>query len=71
MKQTLESKGWVMYYECISPCAKQHFNHPDKPGYEIRTKFKKQTFSILLNNNIIAGPFWGYTLEEKLLIHIN
>jgi hypothetical protein len=67
MKEALQSKGWVMFYECVMPCAKQQYNHPDKPGYEIRVKPKRQTFSILYQNNIVAGPFWGYQLEEKLL----
>jgi hypothetical protein len=72
MKQVLESKGWVMYYECVVPCGhKQYFNHPEKNGYEIRAKVKNNTFSILLNNMVIAGPFWGFEIEEKLLKYAN
>lgn len=67
MKQVLESKGWVMYYDCLTCGHKQYFNHPDKKGYEVRAKVKNNTFSILLNNLIIAGPFWGYEIEQKLL----
>jgi hypothetical protein len=68
MREALEAKGWVMYYECILTCGhKQYFNHPDKKGYEIRSKIKNNTFSILLNNMIIAGPYWGFEIEEKLI----
>ena len=67
MKQVLESKGWIMYYECVLMCGhKQYFNHLDKKGYDIRAKVKNNTFSILLNNMIIAGPFWGFEIEQKL-----
>lgn len=71
MKQVLESKGWVMYYECASCGHKQYFKNQKKPGYEIRAKVKNNTFSILLNNMIIAGPFWGFEIEEKLLKYAN
>ncbi len=67
MKAILEAKGWVMYYECFVPCAKQYFNHPGKKGYEVRVKTKNKTFSILLNNMMIAGPFMAYELEQKLI----
>ena len=71
MKQILENNGWKMYHECIVPCGhKQYFNHPDKKGFEVRAKVKNNTFSILLNNLIIAGPFWGYEIEQKLLQHV-
>jgi hypothetical protein len=66
MKEVLEAKGWIMYYDCITCGHKQYFNHPDKKDYEIRAKKNNNTFSILLNEMIIAGPFWGYELEEKL-----
>lgn len=71
MKEVLASKGWVMVYECWSCGHKQYFRHPEKTGYEIRIKNKNKTFSILLNNTIIAGPFWGFELEEKLLKYAN
>jgi hypothetical protein len=67
MKQLLESKGWVMYYSCDFCGGKQYFKNNDKAGYEVRTRIKNNTFTIMLNNRIIAGPFWGYELEEKLL----
>ena len=66
MKQILEAKGWVKYYECNTCGHKQFYKNVNNPGYEIRTRVKNNTFSILLNNMIIAGPFWGYQLEEKI-----
>jgi hypothetical protein len=67
MKQVLEANGWVMFHEC-NTCVghRQYFKKEAKPGYEIRTRTKNNTFSILLNNMVIAGPFWGYELESKL-----
>jgi hypothetical protein len=63
MKQLLNENGWVMYHECIT-CAghRQFYKNDTKPGYEVRIKTKNQTFSILLNNLVIAGPFWGYQI---------
>jgi len=66
MKTKLIAMGWTMFHECVSPCAKQHFNRPDKPSYEIRVRTKNKTFSILLNNMVVSGPHWEYQLEEKL-----
>jgi len=66
MKTKLIAMGWVMYYECLNPCYKQQFNHPDKKGYEVRVRTKRKTFSILQNNMVIAGQFWAAQLEEKL-----
>ncbi|MDF2381331.1 hypothetical protein JMG10_07635 [Nostoc ellipsosporum NOK] len=48
----------------------QHFSHPEKPGYEIRTRLRSNTFSILLKNHIVGGPFWGYQIEQKLTEHV-
>lgn len=67
MKEYLESKGWVMFYECKLPCGfKQHYSNAGKLGYEIRTRPKNNTFSIMLQNQVIAGPFWGYQIGEKM-----
>lgn len=71
MRKVLEGMGWRMYYECVQTCGhKQFFTHDGKPGYEVRTKISTNTFSILLNNHVIAGPFWGYQVEEKLTKHL-
>lgn len=66
MKETLEGNGWTMYYECQTCGHKQYFSNPSYAGYEVRVRQKKQTFSIVLNNLIIGGPFWAYQLEEKM-----
>jgi hypothetical protein len=55
-----------MYYECINPCAKQYFSNPSYKGYEVRVKTRKKTFSILLDNEVIAGPAYEYQLLPKL-----
>lgn len=72
MKEVLIANGWKMYHEC-NTCAghRQYFNHSGKPGYEVRTKTKNNTFSILLKNAIVAGPFWGYQMADKLKQYVN
>lgn len=70
MKQTLISLGWEMYYECLNKCGgKQYFTNELWPKYEVRTRVKSNTFSILLENKVIAGPFMGYVLKEKINEH--
>lgn len=66
MKEQLIALGWVMYYECITPCAKQYFNNTAYPGYEVRIRTRKKTFSIVLNNQIIGGTYQYTQLIEKL-----
>lgn len=66
MKDQFIALGWIMYYECVTPCAKQYFTNPAFPGYEIRVRTRKQQFSIVLDNNIVGGPFYNYQLTEKL-----
>lgn len=70
MKELLTANGWVMYYQCKCSGGRQQWSNNDKPGYEVRTKTKNGTFSILLKNTIIGGPFWGYQLEEKLKLYV-
>lgn len=67
MKEVLIAQGWIIYHEC-NTCGghRQYFKNKEKPGYEVRCRIRNNTFSILLNNAIIAGPFWGYQLAEKL-----
>lgn len=67
MTEALTTRGWVKYYDClVCNTLVQFFNHPDKNGYEVKVKPKKNTFSLIIDNRIIAGPFWGYQLEEKM-----
>lgn len=65
MKELLLSKGWVMYYECTLRCGhKQWYNNTQHIGYEVVVK--GQTFTLQLNNQVIAGPLYGYQLEQTL-----
>jgi hypothetical protein len=66
MKETLKDNGWVMYYQCNCSGGRQHWNNKAKPGYEVRTRTKNKTFSILLNNRVVSGPNWEYELADKL-----
>jgi hypothetical protein len=70
MKELLTSKGWYMYYSCnCDGSYREFYNHQKYPGYDIRIRPKKQTFSILQNNHLIAGPTWGYNLQKTLQQH--
>lgn len=65
MKAKLEAKGWFMYYECTLRCGhKQFYNHVQFKGFEVVVK--DNIFTIRLNNQVIAGPFHGFQLDEKL-----
>lgn len=70
MKEILESRGWKMYYECHVCGRKQHFTHKDKPGYEVKTRVQHNSFTILFNNRVIAGPFAAQLLFKKLTEHV-
>lgn len=70
MKELLEKKGWVMYYECTLRCGhKQFYNHPQHKGYEVTVK--GPTFTIKLNNSVICGPLSGYQMEDSLKKFVN
>lgn len=71
MKEKLLELGWKMYYECdLCQGHMQFFTNEAFPGYEIRIKIRNNTFSILLKNLVIAGPFWGYDIEKKVQAHV-
>lgn len=67
MKQQLEGLGWKMIHECDT-CKgiKQTYTHEGHTGYEILTVVRTNVFSILRENRIVAGPFWGYQLDETI-----
>ncbi len=67
MRESLESKGWKMYYEC-NTCSgvRQYYSHTEKPGWEVRVRVRSNTFSLFLNNHKVSGPHYGYMLEEQL-----
>lgn len=67
MKEKLLEAGWKMVHECVQPCGhKQYFTKADKPGYEIRVRVKKSTFTILKTNITIAGPYRDYELITRI-----
>lgn len=71
MDEILTGLGWDMYYECNCPGGKRrHYSHKEKAGYEVVVKEKAQTFTLLLNNQAIAGPKWHYELTETLTKHV-
>lgn len=71
LKEQLEERGWKLFYQCDCPSGrKEYFNHPDHANYAIRTKQRQQTFRVVLDNQVIAGPFWGYDLEAKLTKYV-
>lgn len=68
METILVQKKWIKFYECnCGGTPRCHYHNPEKKGYEIVIRPLKNTFRILLNNQIIGGPFWGYQLEIKML----
>lgn len=67
MKEVLVNAGWLMYYSCnCGGTYKEYYSNKSHLGYEVRIKPKRQTFTILNMNHIIAGPDWGYNLQKKL-----
>jgi len=66
MKQVLQSFGWVHYHTCSPSCGKkEHFNHKDKPGLEIVTRPKKNSFAAYKNKLTIKTGY-NYQLAEYL-----
>ncbi len=65
--QTLIDNGWIKYYECNQCSGRtQYWSNKNHPGYEIRVKARRNTFSIYNKNLIIAGPSWLYQIEATL-----
>jgi hypothetical protein len=65
--QVLTDNGWRMYYSCFcGGSLKEYYINKKYPGYEIRVRPKKNTFSIFLNNLIIHGPDFHYKLNDSL-----
>lgn len=68
--QLLNDRGWKMYYHCLcGGSRKEHWSHPDFPGYEIRTRPRRQTFEIRSKNIRVHGPDFAYRLEAALKQH--
>lgn len=67
MNDGLVSLGWIMFHECTTCSGHvKHYNHPDKPGYQLKVKVKNNTFTIFKDNNLIAGPYWLFEVDKKL-----
>ncbi len=66
MQKTLEDRGWFMFYECITCGHRKFYNHKDHPGYEIRTREQSNTFSVMLNNQVVEGPKNHWDLLQTL-----
>lgn len=67
MRSKLTIKGWIKYHSCYcGGSLKEYYNHPDHKGYEIRLRPGQASFTLLLDNQIIAGPLYIYKLEETL-----
>lgn len=67
-EQRLNDRGWQKYHICggCTGGAKHFFANPAYQNYVVRVRPLKTTFVIMLDEIIIAGPFWLYQLEEKL-----
>lgn len=72
MKQKLLADGWVIFYHCnCGGTPKDYYSNKAKPGFEIIVREKLQTFMILKDNHIIAGPFYAYIFDEKMKQYIS
>jgi len=67
MKEMIENKGWLFHYSCMcGGSLRQHYLNKAFPNVEIRIRPLKQTFTIMNTGMQIAGPDWGYKLENKM-----
>lgn len=65
--QLLKDKGWKMFYSCMcGGSRKEYWSNDSFPGYEIRTRPRKQTFEIRSKNTRVLGPDFAYKLEDVL-----
>ena len=65
--QLLTDQGWTMYYSCMCGGSQRlHWSNVRYPGYEIRTRPRRNTFSIHSRNIRVAGPDFAYRLEGAL-----
>lgn len=66
MKETLIAAGWIWYYTCrCSGTPEERFNHPEKVGWKINIKPKKNTFKAKKNNSTVKEGY-NYQLAEYL-----
>ena len=56
-----------MYYECnCGGSLRQDFAHREKKDYVIKIRPVRNSFRILLKNQLVGGPYWGYDIEKKM-----
>lgn len=66
----LLQQGWVKYYHCnCGGSVREYYNHPVHKGYEVRLRPTKASFTLLYQNQMIAGPLYSYKLKETLQAH--
>ena len=71
LNEQLVAIGWKLFYRCDCPSGKkEYFNHVDHPKYAIRTRLREQTFRIVYENHVIAGPFRSGQMEEKIAKYV-
>ncbi len=67
MKDILTSRGWEYKTACrCGGSLREHHEHERHPGFEIRIRPTKNTFTILSRGFQVAGPAYGYSLETKM-----
>jgi len=67
MKELLAGKNWKMFYSChCNGTYKEYWRNQKYPDYQIITRPRKQTFSILSKNHVIVSPDWSYRMAEKM-----
>lgn len=67
MKEALTAAGWIFESECSTCKGKvQFYKHKDHGDYRVQIKIRSNTFSFLNANRVIAGPYWGYQMADKL-----
>jgi hypothetical protein len=67
--QLLIDLGWTNFHTCTT-CSRygpvQYWSNKAFPGYEIRVRTRKNTFTIVSKNMQIYGPAWVYSLVDVL-----
>ena len=65
--EDLKAQGWKMYYECnCTGGRKQYYKNEQFQGYEVCVRPNRNTFSLLKNNYLVAGPDWLYKLPATM-----
>lgn len=63
----LIEQSWKLFHVCnCGGSRREHYSNTTFPGYEIRIRPTRSTFTILKNNMLLAGPKYLYDLEKTL-----